>query len=547
MLLSLKKPSELNPERPPVFCRHFIPIMQSAVSMVYSGGGTGKSFAAIRMAIEFSIETGRKSALWLTEDAEGENKFRFDSLVKQDYPHHANRIDELLSFIPSRPIPLTQMRDDNAELTKEFWQIRLELSDYGAIFVDPLLQFNGCDENSNTHAGVLMGALKEWTDEERKSIILIHHASKTKDDAVRPRGAGEWSNGCRSVFKVSRIANADGKTIDTDMVNFLEVTLVKDNGLSYFFRDETTSSLVKNLRVFPDFVKEKKSVTTRSPLFLSIANHNSVKPNDFFKIEVETFYQLHQLVASDRAYSQYEFNDRYRLGTNNQGNIMLICLDYDDGMTIEKAKSKFSKIQSLIITTRSHQIDKSGQKCDRFRVILSLDTPLNIPTSEYPDFLDALNAATGGKVDPSTKDLARFYFASPENAEYHYSDSDKGLNWRLIYEKMKQEKIKENIEKKIKEQSKPKHQKTPRRGKPANELSKETSFETRNGFISFSRLRETMSTGEKITCQCRHGIDHGSLGNSHHSAFIQKDDNQNVRYHCSGGRCSSEGSLWCEE
>ncbi|MCK5070072.1 MAG: AAA family ATPase, partial [Desulfocapsa sp.] len=432
MILILKKPSELNTERPPVFCRDYIPIMQSSVSMIYSGGGVGKSFLAIRMAIVYVIETGNKVALWLSEDSEGENWFRYSSLVQQDYPQHKKTLDEKITFISTKPVQFTSMHDGNAVLTKEFWQVRLELSLYSVIFFDPLLQFNGGDENSNTHAGVLMGALKEWSGDEDKSLVLIHHASKSKEGGIRPRGAGEWTNGCRSVFSVAKITDRDGE-LDRNHTNNLTVTLVKDNGLSYVFSNETTGEIEKSLRVFPDYDYESARGASPEPhkLFLSIASHNSAKkPDGFIKVELETFYETHKFVTHDKAYSQYEFKGGYRLGANNQGNITMVCLDFDDGMTIERAKEKFSKVQSLIVTTRSHQIMKSDKKCDRFRVIMPLESPLNIPLSDYPGFLDCLSEATGGEVDPSTKDLARFYFASPKNATYHYSDSDKRLNWR---------------------------------------------------------------------------------------------------------------------
>jgi hypothetical protein len=540
MILTLKKPSELNPERPPVFCREFVPIMQSSVSMLFSGGGVGKSYASIKMAIAYVLETGRKAALWLTEDSEGENKYRFDSLVNQSFPQHSERLNNSITMIANRPVQFTKMDNGNAVLTREFWKIRLELADFGLIFIDPLLQFNGCDENSNTHAGVLMGALKEWTDEENKSIVLIHHAAKSKEGGIRARGAGEWQNGCRSVFRLSKIYN-DDETLDTAQLQKLQFELVKDNGLSYYFRNETTGELSRKLRIFPDYEQNKTKETISNNLFLSVATHNTVSPENFIKVDIDYFYGMHKIVTAGKAYSQYDFEKGYRLGTNNKGNATIICLDFDDGMTIEQAKKKFEKIQCLIITTRSHQKDKSGKKCDRFRVIIPLSEPLSIPLSDYPGFLDCLNEVTGGEVDRSTKDLARFYFSSPEDAAYWYSDSEKRMNWRLIYDKMRKQKVKENIEKKLQE---------PRKeysGQPKNTLPKDTLFETRNGSQTFSGFRDSLSVGDKEPVKCLDGIDHGSLGKHHLSAFVKKDSNGNVFYSCSGGRCAGNETKWCED
>lgn len=545
MLLKLRKATELNPDRPPVFCQHYLPIMQSAVSMLYAGGGTGKSYAAIRCGIEYALETGRKAALWLTEDSEGECRFRFCSIVEQDYLQHKNRLEENVRFIAGRPVPFTTMEGGNAVLTKQFWQIRLGLAEYGLLVIDPLLQFQGANENDNTHAGVMMGALKEWTDEEEKSILLIHHASKSKEGGIRARGAGEWVNGCRSVFLVEKIVTPSGE-IDQFRKNDLKFTLVKDNGLSYFFRDPATGAISKNLRVFPEYkVPEKKAAD--NSLFLSFANHNNAKqPEGFERVEIDYFYGLHVLLKGGKAYSQYQFKDGYRLGKNNLGNATMICLDFDSGLSIEQAKTKFCKLQTLIITTKSHQIEKSGQKCDRFRVILPLSSPLTIPLCDYPDFLDFLNQSSGGEVDPSTKDLARFYFSSPENALCWYSDSEQRLNWEPIYRKMKQQRVRSEIERKIAQSNRDK-KKSSYSKEPGNTLPKGTIFDTKQGRQSFEGLRDSLSIGEKVMCRCIEGIDHGDAGPHHLSAFVKKDSNGNVFYSCSGGRCAGYGTKWCED
>jgi hypothetical protein len=542
MLLTLRKPGELSKKRPPVFCRSFIPVMQGAVSMLYAGGGTGKSYTAIRIAIEFALETRQKAALWLTEDSEGENRFRFDSLVKQDYLSNEKFLNENIMFVASKPIQLTKLDGGNAVISQEYWDVRLELADFGLVVVDPLLQFNGGDENSNTHAGVLMGALKEWTEEERKSIVLIHHASKTKENGVKARGAGEWTNGCRSVFMLEKIG--ENGVVDQQNINNLKISLVKDNGLSYFFRDNITGEIVKNLRVFPDYIPEQPM--QKQELFLSIAGHNNEKdPTGFIRCGVEDFYQIHTYVTSGKAYSQYSFREFYRKGVNNEGDATILCLDFDNGMTLDQAKNKFGKLQCCIVTTKSHQIMKSGQKCDRFRVILPLTSPLNIPLEDYPAFLNMINQITGGEVDPSTKDLARFYYSSPEDASVWYSESTKRFPWESTYSQVKRERVKSKIEKKINESKR--EGKNNYSGKQKNTLPKDTQFETKSGFQSFSGLRDSLSTGDKEPCKCIQGIDHGSLGQHHMSAFVKRDRNGNVFYSCSGGRCVGDGSKWCEE
>lgn len=537
--LDIKTFDEISSHRPKVYCKDFIPLQEGSPVMMCGGGGTGKTYGSIRMAIEYALETGKKVALWLTEDPPGETKFRFMSICREFYPQHYSKIIDQVRIINSPPLRFTKLEKGNAVITEDFLRTRLELADYGMVVIDPLIQFNGCDENSNSHAGVMMGGIKAWANEENKVLVLIHHIT-INDHGVKARGAGEWSNACRAVYLVGKPSEGVSK-------DHLKFTLTKNNGIAWCFKNDK-GDLVRELRIFPPWRKEEQIPPTSNKLFLSIATHNSAKkPDGFIRVEVDYFYEVHKLVTSGKAYSQYDFNKGYRLGDNNQGKATMICLDFDDGMTIEQAKKKFAKIQSLIVTTRSHQVEKSGQKCDRFRVIMPLDSPLSIPLSDYPDFLDCLSEATGGEVDPSTKDLARFYFASPDDAIYHYSDSEKRLNWRLIYDKMKKDRVKRNLEKKIAEQSRPQRTERQHRGEPQNTLPKNTMFETKNGAQSFEGLRASLSTGAKEPCKCIEGIDHGSSGRHHMSAFVKKDSNGNVFYSCSGGRCAGKETKWCAD
>ena len=204
----------------------------------------------------------------------------------------------------------------------------------------------------------------------------------------------------------------------------------------------------------------------------------------------------------------------------------------------------FFSYESLIVTTRSHRQQKgTTPPCDRFRVFLTLRTPLEISTSEYSDFLNYLFKIIG-HVDPSTKDLARFYFASPLDAEHWYSDSSRKFDWVPVYEQMKRESAKLKIEARIKTKSEPKKK---YKNEAQNTLPEDTLFETSRGSMTFSALRDSLAVGDQVTCKCHAGYDHGGLGARHHSAFIKKADNGNVFYSCSGGRCQSVGTLWCEK
>jgi hypothetical protein len=507
--------------------------------MLYSGGGVGKSFAAIRESMEYVAENpAKQAALWLTEDSEGETRRRYERLVDV-FKQPKSFFDSRISFIAQEPVRLTKMQDGNAVLADEFLDIRLALVDYSLLVFDPLLQFNGCDENSNTHAGVLMGALKEWAAEEQKVILLLHHATWAgQSGKIKPRGAGEWVNGTRGVYEISRPEEEWKK----DMRLF---TLTKDNGLSYYFRNPYTDKPERELDVFPPFVKEPENETdTGDKITISVALHNDMKnPKGFDPYETD-FDALHRVVTDGCCYSPYLFADGHRKNENNLGGAEVMCFDFDNGLTLEQGIKRFSNYQSLIVTTKSHQKNGNG---DRFRVFLRLKTPLTIPSDDYSDFMDGLFEAVKD-VDPATKDLARFYFASPKDAFHKYSESKKRYDWEPLYEQVKRKKVIDGIEKERDKRRERKPQREPGK-EPENTLPVDTVFTLRGGTTeTFESFRRILSIGQKEVVQCRHGIDHGGESPARNlAAFIKKHDNGNVYYHCSGGRCAHEDALWCAE
>lgn len=543
-MIKIKKPTHMTSTLPKVHCQDYLPIIEGAVMMLYSGGGVGKSFAAIREAVEFAITTGKKSILWLTEDPEGENRDRYERLIKEQ-ARPRDYFDQRIDFVTDSPVKFTKLRDSNPELTDEFWQIRLQLYEYDFIVLDPLLQFHGGEENSNTHAGVLMAGLKDWASEEDKSILLLHHATSVdKGTRLKPRGAGEFVNGTRGCYEIRMFQNEQGQMIEEkkDQRNFI---LIKDNGLSYHFRDKQTGLLERELKVFPPYNNRQEVTRQQGSVRMSLASHNNEKnPKGFLPIEVP-FDSIHKTVTGGCCYSPYLFADGHRKNENNLGYSDFLCLDFDDGMTLQEAEQKFFKYRALIVTTRSHQQEGKG---DRFRVFLNLKTPLAIPAYDFPDFMKTLFKLIGN-VDEATKDLGRFFFASPDDAYYKYSDSHKNFDWEPIYQAVKKEKVLDKINKQRK-MAKPEKQREYSGDNAANTLPSDTMFITHSGgSSSFSSFRDSLSYGEKVPVQCRNGHGHngGQGPDKNAAAFIKKHDNGNVFYHCSGAKCASDGSLFCED
>jgi len=99
------------------------------------------------------------------------------------------------------------------------------------------------------------------------------------------------------------------------------------------------------------------------------------------KINIE-FDNLHKLCKSDyRQISPFEFKGGIKKSENwNNENQNIQIFDIDDGLTVAEAKEMFKENEYLIYTTKSHQVDKKGLKCDRFRIILPA---IYVPLGDY--------------------------------------------------------------------------------------------------------------------------------------------------------------------
>lgn len=255
-MLNIKKPLEMSDRIPFVYNRRLIPLLESSVMILFAQGGIGKSMTAIRSAIEFTENNPNKKAiLWLTEDAEGENKKRLINLIKRFSVNPIEYFNERVHFIESEPIRFTQLKDGNAIPSAEMPRIRDRLKEYDLIILDPLLQFQGGDENNNTHAGAMMGLLKGWAAEEQKIFLLLHHATFPDGnlDHPRSRGAKEWVNGTRGAYSLKKLPRPSSGATKADVADYYEnliVTLEKDNGLSsVLIQDHNSTSF--QLKLFP--------------------------------------------------------------------------------------------------------------------------------------------------------------------------------------------------------------------------------------------------------------------------------------------------------
>jgi len=88
----------------------------------------------------------------------------------------------------------------------------------------------------------------------------------------------------------------------------------------------------------------------------------------------------------------------------------ILALDIDSGCTIEEAKEKFKGYKAIFATTKSHQKEKNGIICDRFRVLL----PLELTITSESDYRATWFAAfkLWPFIDEACKDPSRFFYPS---------------------------------------------------------------------------------------------------------------------------------------
>lgn len=134
---------------------------------------------------------------------------------------------------------------------------------------------------------------------------------------------------------------------------------------------------------------------------------------EFFSIaEPETLQQFAE-IALEYNFSQGIFkNEKRNIANFERTDCIVMDVDNDGTenatLTIEEAKNAFGPFRHIILTSRSHQIEKSGQCADRFRVVLFLDTPIVRAEDYYATWYWVKDQFPA--IDHKCKDPSRFWF-----------------------------------------------------------------------------------------------------------------------------------------
>ena len=162
------------------------------------------------------------------------------------------------------------------------------------------------------------------------------------------------------------------------------------------------------------------------------------------------FEDFASVLSTKGNYSPFQYDNNYRKEINSDlSKCNCIMLDFDDGLSINEAKEIFNQYKNIIATTKSHQKEKNGITCDRFRVILPTNRNFeNITIDEYKMMMQLLINRYGS--DGATKDIARFYYAY-EDSKIEINDNGFLFNIDVL---LRQSLFYFNKQKEIKEKQK---------------------------------------------------------------------------------------------
>jgi|GEM_PF-715286 len=183
--------------------KDWMPIPRGTVTILAAPGGTGKSWAALQMAIRHNTQTSLSCALWLSEDPLSEIKARANTICDELVAAKADMKN--IRIVSANPTPLmTQKKFSYAD----FFKIKKAFKEYDLIVFDPLLAMYGSDENDNSQARIFMQPFMDWARETNKCIVFLHH-SKKAGDGSKVRGAGAFVDASRTVYELEKMQNDD--------------------------------------------------------------------------------------------------------------------------------------------------------------------------------------------------------------------------------------------------------------------------------------------------------------------------------------------------
>ena len=235
---------------------------------------------------------------------------------------------------------------------------------------------------------------------------------------------------------IKAVKDVTVKTLENEMILVKEHASMQGNSLI----QKEADGIVK-------YKIEKLSQASLDNVVLSYCqNMNKYDPSGFVRAEGK-FENLHKIVNSECKYSaglfkgqyvevdegmgpQSVWKDGYITDANYLKEQSLFIIDVDEGLTLEDAKSLFQNLTYLITTTKSHQKDKNGVICDRFRLIFPTVSTFHLEPEIYKEmYVNVLNSLGMELADSKCRNASRWYYGNPDG-EHWYNITDQKLDIR---------------------------------------------------------------------------------------------------------------------
>lgn len=213
-------------------------------------------------------------------------------------------------------------------------------------------------------------------------------------------------------------------------------------------------------------------------------------------------------------YSCGLYSNGHRERTNIIGMSEILMFDFDDGYPFDKCADylKDVGITAYLTTSRNHQkIKGTGEKakpaCDRYRVMLPFDAPINLPFGVYQDFYRYVRTLLGFEeiTDQQTPDNTRFFFPNPDQ-KTRFVQTGQVLSFAFLEENFRAWQALEDAKQKAEHERKQKQwdekgQKKTKEGLLENEVSRYTIIQTKRGTYSLCDF-EYLQGDDTVPCRC---------------------------------------------
>lgn len=124
---------------------------------------------------------------------------------EEDVQHVNNRLAQyaIAQSVPLKVIDIDFMPATGLRLNNERYQqwFRAKLSDYDLLIIDPLRRVHSANENDNTEMALLNTAIRQWSNELKLSMVIIHHTPKPSDFADMNR-MENWIRGAGDIAAI---------------------------------------------------------------------------------------------------------------------------------------------------------------------------------------------------------------------------------------------------------------------------------------------------------------------------------------------------------